>query len=40
MKLRRESIENGDFSGPAGAFKNRFSGRNRIEVPSGLKIDF
>jgi hypothetical protein len=26
MKLRRESVENGDFSGPEGAFKNRFSG--------------
>jgi hypothetical protein len=40
MKLRRESVENGDFSGPKGEFKNRFSGRNRIEIPSGLKIDF
>jgi hypothetical protein len=40
MKLRRESVENGDFSGPEGAFKNRFSGRNRIEIPSGLKIGF
>jgi hypothetical protein len=39
MKLRRESVENGDFSGPKGEFKNRFSGRNRIEIPSGLKID-
>jgi hypothetical protein len=26
MKLRRESAENGDFSGPKGGFKNRFSG--------------
>jgi hypothetical protein len=26
MKLRRESVENGDFSGPEGAFKNRFLG--------------
>jgi hypothetical protein len=26
MKLRRESAENGDFSGPKGEFKNRFSG--------------
>ena len=34
MKLRRESVENGDFSGAKGEFKNRFSGRNRIEIPS------
>jgi hypothetical protein len=40
MKLRDESAENGDFSGPKGEFKKRFSGRNRIEIPSGLKIDF
>jgi hypothetical protein len=40
MKLRRESVENGDFSGPKGALKSRFSGRNRIEIPSGLKIGF
>jgi hypothetical protein len=26
MKLRRESAENGDFSGPKGEFKNRFLG--------------
>ena len=39
MKLRSESAENGDFSGPKGEFKNRFSGRNRIEIPSGPKID-
>jgi hypothetical protein len=26
MKLCRESAENGDFSGPKGEFKNRFSG--------------
>jgi hypothetical protein len=26
MKLRRESAENGDFLGPKGEFKNRFSG--------------
>jgi hypothetical protein len=25
MKLRRESAENGDFSGPKGEFKNRLS---------------
>jgi len=40
MKLRSESAENGDFSGPKGEFKNRFSGRNRIVIPSGPKIDF
>jgi hypothetical protein len=40
MKLRDESVENGDFSGLKGEFKNRFSGRNRIEIPSGLKIYF
>jgi hypothetical protein len=40
MKLRRESAENGDFSGPEGEFKNLFSGRNRIEIHSGPKIDF
>jgi hypothetical protein len=40
MKPRSESVENGDFSGPQGEFKNRFSGRNRIEIPSGLKIYF
>jgi hypothetical protein len=40
VKLRSESVENADFSGPQGASKNRFSGRNRIEIPSGLKIDF
>jgi hypothetical protein len=36
MKLRCESAENGDFSGPEGEFKNRFLGRNRIEIPSGI----
>jgi hypothetical protein len=40
MKLRSERGENGDLSGPKGEFKNRFSGRNRIEIPSGPKIDF
>ena len=40
MKLRRESAENGDFSGPKGEFKKLFSGRNRIEIPSGRKIVF
>jgi hypothetical protein len=40
MKLRRESAENGDFSGLEGEFKNRFLGRNRIEIHSGPKIDF
>jgi hypothetical protein len=40
MKLRRESGENGDFSGPKGELKKLFSGRNRIEIPSGLKTDF
>jgi hypothetical protein len=40
MKLRSESVENGDFSGPKGEFKNRFWGRNRIEIHSGPKIDF
>jgi hypothetical protein len=40
MKLRRESAENGDFSGPKGEFKNRFLGRNRIVIHSGPKIDF
>jgi hypothetical protein len=33
MKLRRESAEIVDFSGPKGGCKNRFSGRNRIEMP-------
>jgi hypothetical protein len=32
MKLRSERGENGDFSGPKGEFKNRFSGRIRIEL--------
>jgi hypothetical protein len=41
MKLRRESAESGDFSGPKGEFnKVFFSGWNRIEIPSGLKIVF
>jgi hypothetical protein len=56
MKLRSESVENGDLSGPKsefknlpkgefknlpkGEFKNQFLGRNRIEIPSGLKIYF
>jgi hypothetical protein len=40
MKLRRESAENGGFSGAKGEFKNRFLGRNRIEIPSDPKIDF
>jgi hypothetical protein len=31
MKLRRESAENGDFSGPKGEFKKLFSGRIRAE---------
>jgi hypothetical protein len=34
MRLRRESAENGDSSGPEGEFKNRLLGRNRIEIPS------
>jgi len=40
MKLRGESAENSDFLGPNGEFKNRFSGRNRIEIPSGPEIYF
>jgi hypothetical protein len=40
MKLRRESAENGDFSGPKGEFKKLFSGRNRIDIPSCRKIVF
>ena len=40
MKLRRESVENGDFSGPKGEFKNRFLGRNVFRYDSGPKIDF
>jgi len=40
MKLRNESAENGDDPGPTGEFKKLFSGRNRIEIPSGLKIVF
>jgi hypothetical protein len=40
MKLRSESAENGDFSGPEGEFKNRFSGRNVFRYDSGPKIDF
>ena len=40
MKLRSESAENGDFSGPKGEFKNRFLGRNRIEIHSGPKTGF
>jgi hypothetical protein len=40
MKLRSERVENGDFSGPMDELKNRLSGRNRIEVPSDLSIDF
>jgi hypothetical protein len=39
LKLRRKSGENIDFSGPKGALKKLFSGRNRVEIPSGLKID-
>ena len=38
MKLRGESAENGEFSGLKGEFKKRFSGRNRIELPSGVNI--
>jgi hypothetical protein len=40
MKLRRESAESGDCSGPKGEFNQVSSGRNRIEMPSGLKIVF
>jgi hypothetical protein len=40
MILRRESVENRDFSGPKDEFKKLFSGRNRIEIPSGRKIAF
>jgi hypothetical protein len=40
MKLRNESAENGDFWGLKGEFEKLFSGRNRIEIPSGLKIVF
>jgi hypothetical protein len=39
MKLRREGVENGDFSGSKGELKDRLLGRNRIEIPSGLKVD-
>jgi hypothetical protein len=38
MKLRRESAESGDCSGPKGEFNQVFSGRNRIEIPSGLTL--
>jgi|LakMenEpi03Aug12_release.lakeMendotaPanAssembly.Ray.scaffolds.fasta_scaffold3518461_2 hypothetical protein len=38
MKLRRESAESGDSSGPKGKFKKVSAGRTRIEIPSGLKI--
>jgi hypothetical protein len=40
MKLRSESVDNGDISGPKGGLKNRFSGWNRIEILSGPEIDF
>jgi hypothetical protein len=32
MKLRRESAENGDFSGPKGEFKNRFLSRKSAVI--------
>jgi hypothetical protein len=38
MKLRRDSAESGDCSGPKGEFNKVSAGRNRIEIPSGLKI--
>jgi hypothetical protein len=40
MKLRSESAENGDFSGPKGELKNRFLGWNVFRYDSGRKIDF
>jgi hypothetical protein len=40
MKMRSESVENADFLGPKGEFENLFLGRNRIEMHSGLKINF
>jgi hypothetical protein len=38
MKLRRESAESGDCSGAKGEFNKVSSGRNRIEIPSGLTL--
>jgi Sec-independent protein translocase protein TatA len=40
MKLRRESAESGDCSGAKGEFNQVSAGRNRIEIPSGLKVVF
>jgi hypothetical protein len=40
MKLRRESAESADASGPKGEFTKVSAGRNRIEIPSGLKLVF
>jgi hypothetical protein len=40
MKLRRESAESGDCSGPKGEFNKVSAGRIRIEIPSGLKVVF
>jgi hypothetical protein len=40
MKLQRESVENGDFSGPKGEFTFLLSGLSRISIPSGLQRQF
>jgi hypothetical protein len=40
MTLRRESAESGNYSGPRGEFNQVSAGRNRIEIPSGLKVVF
>ena len=40
MKLRSESIQNADFSGSKGEFENLFLGLNRIQIHSGLSVDF
>jgi hypothetical protein len=40
IKLCSESIENADFRGPKGEFQNGFLGRNRIDIHSGLNMNF
>ena len=40
MKLRRESVDYADISGPKGEIENHFLGPDCIEIPLGLKNDF
>jgi hypothetical protein len=40
MKLRRESVEKAEISGPQGEVEHHSSGPDRIGIHPGLKKDF